>query len=224
VKVLSLPDEIALPGGRKVTVVCPLSWWDNYGSVHTDIPALKTQIRDSVSQSAFDSWEKPELPTPDLSGDEAVIPEIGEMGYGEGLFTAYHAVVGERSPSWDSSAGPTFSSRWFRTREEAEVARENSVQLLDAELNRRKRLAEEARAAKEREAKEAEALKLFASDPEAQRLVPAFSGNYAALKEFIEKVKALPMAKLDEHILGNCGRARVKAHLDLAPKNWTLLY
>ncbi|MFA6514531.1 MAG: helicase-related protein [Patescibacteria group bacterium] len=45
-------------------------------------------------------------------------------------------------------------------------------------------------------------------------LLTAFGGNINRVMQFMENVKNLPTEKLDVHIIGACGRARVSAHLE----------
>lgn len=45
-------------------------------------------------------------------------------------------------------------------------------------------------------------------------LLSAFSGDLERALKFIENVENLPTEKLDAHIIGVCGRARVRAHLE----------
>ena len=47
-----------------------------------------------------------------------------------------------------------------------------------------------------------------------QELLIAFRGDEETTRKFMAKVVALPSDRLDDHIVHNCGRARVKAHLE----------
>jgi len=47
-----------------------------------------------------------------------------------------------------------------------------------------------------------------------QELLIAFRGDEEMTRKFVAKVAALPSDRLDDHVVHNCGRARVKAHLE----------
>lgn len=49
--------------------------------------------------------------------------------------------------------------------------------------------------------------------PELDSLALAFNGDMERANQFRQKVQQLPTARLNEHILHNCGRARREAHL-----------
>lgn len=47
-----------------------------------------------------------------------------------------------------------------------------------------------------------------------QDLLIAFRGDEEMTRKFMAKVASLPSDRLDDHIINNCGRARVKTHLE----------
>lgn len=132
-----LPDEIRLPGGREV---CLYSAIDGYGYYIEAVPSeFKAKVRDCLNQAQWDNWpqaDRPEIPVLDPADDEAAIPEITTVQYGQCVVTGEPLIAfGTLAPkSRYYTTDPYFVVQWYRSIEEAEVSRVKAVETLEKEL------------------------------------------------------------------------------------------
>jgi len=140
---LNLPDDaIRLPGGRLVDVSFSIrisgSWSsDTFSGI--DLVDLKEQVKNHLNENQWNMWTtKPTIVLPDITNDNAVIPEIIADDYGRCVVTNRYlfgyGTIRSTTSSWNSSV--TWNAYWTRDWKEVEQIRAEAViELEKAKVN-----------------------------------------------------------------------------------------
>lgn len=127
-----LPDEgVKLPGGRAMEVVVGLGY---YGATiaGSDIPQLKSKVREHLNRGQWECWRRPAMQVPDPAAEDSVVPFVIAC-YGKCVVTgeelkAYGTAV-VNTNRWYAS-DPWLTAQWFRDLAEAQNAADATAQKL----------------------------------------------------------------------------------------------
>lgn len=142
-KIVCLPDEgVFLPGGREVAIYSAIEGLPYY--IKAKSSQFKRKVYKDLNEKLWENWQSPEIPIPDLTTEDAVIPEIiirkyGKCASGVSLL-AYGSVVAYRYWSNDPI---TWKYEWYRERAEAERKRAEAEELFAefwAEAERKRKI------------------------------------------------------------------------------------
>lgn len=143
-KIVCLPDEgVFLPGGREVAIYSAIEGLPYY--IKAKSSQFKRKVYKDLNEKLWENWQSPEIPIPDLTTEDAVIPEIIIRKYGKCAVSgvsllAYGSVVAYRYWSNDPI---TWKYEWYRERAEAERKRAEAKELFAefwAEAERKRKI------------------------------------------------------------------------------------
>lgn len=124
-----LPDDgVFLPGGRQVEILVRFGYYDSF--TERDIPTLKKRVREHLNSQQWNAWKKTELPVPDVTAEEATLPDIATAQYGkcvvEGTPLVAYGTLTVNSYRYHQT-DPYFNTVWYRNKDEAIAVREASA-------------------------------------------------------------------------------------------------
>jgi HrpA-like RNA helicase len=126
-EVFNLPDEVYLPGGKRVAVGTP-----SILGFHQDLSELKTAFESQNAESRFQSWRKaeaPSIPLPDTSDEQSTVPWV-ETVYAYGGYTN-EPYVAYGTAQYDALNGG-FRAVWYSDYTAAKRMYEDSVSRLES--------------------------------------------------------------------------------------------
>lgn len=150
-----LPDQgVKLPSGRPVEVVLSFDYYTSWAS--SSIPKLKEKVRSHLNQTQWENWrERPAILAPNFDIENAALPEITEIIYGQCVITgeplkAFGTLQAHRG--WYSSDPVRWGAVWFRTREEVDSYHTKAQAEFEKELTKAREKREQEGAQKEAQA------------------------------------------------------------------------